>query len=216
MWRWSRRLDGRRVALGVASLVLAVAVAGAYAIKRSVGPRSPDTDTVSVGPIERLPASHQEFIESSTHASVPGVPIMRRISEYRARLETNPNDLEALIALANANYDIQRWELARDLYRRALAIDPKNPFVRTDLASSLRRMGDVEGAIAELEAVLKNDPKHGAALYNLGVILLRDKGDRKRAIQLWERLIALDPSNPTSKRLAEKVAELKKGGSPAG
>jgi len=49
---------------------------------------------------------------------------MTRINRMRERLNQNPRDTEALIALGNANFDIQRFDKARDLYLTSLEIDP--------------------------------------------------------------------------------------------
>ena len=139
--------------------------------------------------------------------------IMARIHDYRERLEKNPKDLEALIVLGNANYDMKRYEKSEEMYVRALEIDPKNLFVRTDLASAYKYTGNVERAISELKKVLSFDPRHKTALYNLGVILLNDKKDREGAIKAWEDIINHDPKSSFSIELQKKVSELKKSNS---
>src|SRR5262245_51509560 len=61
-----------------------------------------------------------------------GAP-MQAIQELRARVEKNPNDAEAVLQLANANYDIQNWDRARELYSHYLELKPDQPDVLTDL-----------------------------------------------------------------------------------
>ncbi len=157
---------------------------------------------------------------------------MQRIQEYKKRLEKNPKDLEALIFLGNANFDIQRFEKAKEYYEAALKVDGENVHVRADLASTLRNIGlsmvgsgremkngarEKEGerlidrAVAELRKVLKASPDNDVALYNLGVILLNDRNDRKGAIQAWEALIRLKPTDKLSLELQKKIKELKQG-----
>lgn len=138
--------------------------------------------------------------------------IMAQLHGYRERLDKNPKDLEALIMLGNANYDLKRYDKAKALYIRAIEIDSKNLFVRTDLASTYRYTGEVEKAISELRAVLSLDASHETALYNLGVILLNDKKDLDGAIKAWENLISHNPNSAFSKELQKRVAELKKSG----
>ncbi len=142
------------------------------------------------------------------------VPFMQKLAEYKTRLEKNPKDIEALVFLANANFDIQRYEKAKEFYLKALEVDPDNAHVRTDLASSYRNMGDSDQALNELNKVLKTDPNHEVALYNSGIILLNDKDDTKKAISAWEKLVQLKPNDPLSTELREKIQELRKGPTP--
>lgn len=134
--------------------------------------------------------------------------IMAEINRYKERLNSNPNDLAALIFLGNANFDIRRYEPARDFYIRALAIDPKNPQVRTDLASCYRHLGETDLAVSELRTTLLLTPDHPEALYNLGVVLLNDKGDRPGAKSAWERLVQTHRGHPLAEGLPEKIKEI--------
>ena len=142
-------------------------------------------------------------------AQHPASRVMEQINQYKQRLEANPKDVEALIALGNANFDIQRFDQARGLYLRALEIEPKNVRVRTDLASCYKNLGDVEQAFKELNKVLSIDSKHETALYNLGVLLLNDKQDTQGAIATWEKLIAAHPNVDYAVDLKKKIEELK-------
>jgi tetratricopeptide (TPR) repeat protein len=142
-------------------------------------------------------------------AQHPAGRVMEQINLYKQRLETNPKDLESLIALGNANFDIQRFDKAKELYLRALEIEPKNVRVRTDLASCYRNLGNMEQAFKELKAVLSIDPVHETALYNLGVLLLNDRQDPQGAIAAWEKLIAAHPNVAYATDLKQKIEELK-------
>jgi tetratricopeptide (TPR) repeat protein len=152
---------------------------GAAQAAPAADPAPPDTPT------------HQGMVSPSTEASAGGPPIMQKIIEYKGRLDKNPKDLEALVFLGNANFDIQRFEKAQEYYQRALAIDQNNTHIRTDLASSYRQTGETDQAIGELKKVLAQDPNQEIALYNLGVILLNDKEDREGAVGVWKKLVAI-------------------------
>lgn len=153
--------------------------------------------------------------ETASEEDHPGTGPMAEISAYKERLKTNPKDLEALIFLGNSNFDIKRYEKAKELYIQALMIDPRNPSVRTDLASCFRNLGQADQAIVELRTVLALTPGHPPALFNLGVILANDKGDKKGAIQSWQELLNKHPENVLSHGLAEKIALLQHGGGAA-
>jgi cytochrome c-type biogenesis protein CcmH/NrfG len=142
------------------------------------------------------------------------VGMMERIQEYRQRLDKDPKDLEALIFLGNANYDIQRFDKAAEYYEKAIALDPKNLPVRTDLAMCYRNTGKVDQAVEELKQVLAMDPKHKTALYNLGFIMLNDKKDKKEALKAWDTLVSQNPTDPEYDSLRARIQQIKKG--PAG
>ncbi|MGA7242893.1 MAG: tetratricopeptide repeat protein, partial [Terracidiphilus sp.] len=65
--------------------------------------------------------------------------------------------------------------------------------VRTKLASSLYRNGDIDGAIAQLNKALTYDPKDANALFDMGMIKLQGKGDPKGALAAWQRLLKTNP-----------------------
>ncbi|MDC4205343.1 MAG: tetratricopeptide repeat protein [Candidatus Manganitrophus sp.] len=171
-------------------------------------------------PVPSAPAPVGEAASSSASAESPHgsgapVPFMQKLAEYKARLEKDPKDIEALVFMGNANYDIQRFEKAKEFYQKALEVDPNNTHVRTDLASSYRSLGETDQALEELNKVLKSDPKHEVALYNSGIILLNDKNDAEKATAAWEKLVQLKPNDPLSQELKKKISELKQTGSPS-
>ncbi|MFQ5779613.1 MAG: tetratricopeptide repeat protein [Nitrospiria bacterium] len=140
-----------------------------------------------------------------------GVSFMQKLEGFKKRLETDPKDIEALVFMANSNFDIQRFEKAQEFYLRALEVDPNNPHIRTDLASTYRHLGDSDKAIEELDQVLKAHPDHEVALYNLGIIQLNDKDNGEKAADAWERLVQLNPHDPLSEELRKKITAIKEG-----
>ena len=83
--------------------------------------------------------------------------------------------------------------------------NPKNVALRTKLASSLYRSGDVDGAIAELNRALSYNPRDANSLFNLGMIRLQGKRDTKGALTAWQQLLK---SNPQLS--ADRKAEVQK------
>jgi len=136
---------------------------------------------------------------------------MQKLQTYKDRLKKNPEDIEALIFLANANFDIQRYETAEKLYLRALEVDPENLHVRTDLASAYRNLGNSAKAVETLRKILKMNANHQVALYNLGIILLNDRGDPQGAADAWERLVKINPQDPLADALQEKIKTIRDG-----
>lgn len=180
----------------------------------NVGAGAPAPPPVPSAPAPVGEAASSSASAESPHGSGAPVPFMQKLAEYKARLEKDPKDIEALVFMGNANYDIQRFEKAKEFYQKALEVDPNNTHVRTDLASSYRSLGETDQALEELNKVLKADPKHEIALYNSGIILLNDKNDAEKATVAWEKLVQLKPNDPLSQELKKKISELKQTGSP--
>jgi len=153
--------------------------------------QSPSADPESSNPI--VPPFASGLIEApapdaTAHAGAGGSNVMAIIQQARERVNKNPKDVQALIFLANANYDVQRYQEAEGLYRRALELDPENVQVRTDLSTALYRLGRPKEAVEELQRALAIDYHHETALYNLGMIKLVAFDDREGAITAWTQL----------------------------
>jgi tetratricopeptide (TPR) repeat protein len=69
--------------------------------------------------------------------------------------------------------------------RAMLAEEPGDPFLRYAIALELKRRGDMEQAIADLEALLRDEPKHIASYYQLA-LMLADLGRPREAIHACE------------------------------
>ena len=139
-----------------------------------------------------------------------GAKFMAVVMQHKQRLEKNPKDKDALMFLGNANYDISRFDQAKDYYKRYLEVDPTHVGVRTDLATSYYKIKDVDSSIRELETVVAQVPDHETALYNLGLILWQDKQDKPGAVKAWEALLKAHPNHPKAVEVRKQIAEMKK------
>lgn len=141
-----------------------------------------------------------------------GAPAMAEIQRLQEALERDPNDAEALLRLANLNFDIQRWERAGELYARLLVLRPGDPDVLTDLGITLRARGDFAGALARFREAQQREPDHWQARFNEVVVLAFDQRDYGAAEKVLAELEKRAPGNPDVARLAGEVRRLKDGG----
>ena len=76
-----------------------------------------------------------------------------------------------MVALGNANFDAGRYEIAEKWYTAALARNPKDVNVRTDLGLSFmfREPADYDRAIKEFRQSLATDPNHEQTLQDIVV-----------------------------------------------
>jgi Tetratricopeptide repeat len=150
--------------------------------------------------------SPEQSLEQSPEQSIDP---MAAIQQARDRLNKNPNDIHVLIFLGNANYDIQRYQEAADLYQKALDLNSDNAQVRTDRATALYRLGRSKEAIEELNLALASDYHHENALYNLGMIKLKAFNDRKGALAAWTQLKGITQDQTLTAELDKRIAELR-------
>jgi len=127
-----------------------------------------------------------------------------------AKLKTNPKDTQALTDVGNLYYDAQQFPTAVQYYGQVLAIEPKNVAVRTDMGTAYLYMNDADRAITEFETALKDNPKHGQAMFNLGMAQWRAKGDTKAAVATWEKLLQTVPDFPQRADVEQMIAQAKK------
>jgi tetratricopeptide (TPR) repeat protein len=77
---------------------------------------------------------------------------------WRAILKAHPSDAESLAQLGLLEARQQRYKEAIPHYRKALALNPKLPGLRLDLALALFKDGDLKAAIPELRQLLNRVP----------------------------------------------------------
>jgi cytochrome c-type biogenesis protein CcmH/NrfG len=175
----------------MAALCLAVGLGIGYLMRGSqlavLPPQSTAHAVAQTAPATAKPMGHR-----------PSLDEMRQMADMQAaplleKLKSNPNDSSLLVQVGAIYHTTHRFKEAADYYSRALNIDPRNVTIRTKLASSLYRNGDVDGAIAQLNRALSYDPKDANALFDLGMIKLQGKSDPKGALADWQRLLKTNP-----------------------
>jgi cytochrome c-type biogenesis protein CcmH/NrfG len=129
---------------------------------------------------------------------MPGLAEMKQVADKRAaplleKLKSDPNNGATLVQIGAIYHTTHQFKDAAAYYDKAAQLDPRNVGVRTKLAASLYRTGDVDGALAQLNRALTDDPKDADALFDLGMIRLQGKGDGKGALATWQRLLKSNP-----------------------
>ncbi len=131
------------------------------------------------------------------------------IAELELRLAQNPNDFLLLSDLGNLHFEIQDFPGAIGYYERALAIAPDDANIRTDLGTALYYSDSPAEALAEFERSLELEPGHPQTLFNMGVVLLESRNDTEGAIELWERLIEMNPGYPQNPMVQQEIDQLR-------
>jgi cytochrome c-type biogenesis protein CcmH/NrfG len=187
--------DGKHVYL-MATVCLLLGVVVGYFLRGSASqPSSPGISQTTAAPA----ATQQP----------PTLEKMRQMADKSAaplldKLKSDPKNFEALNDAGKVYRATHQFKQAAAYYEKALQIKPESAATRTDLASCLYYLGDVDGALAQLDKALSYDPKFFGALLNLGIIKLQAKDDSAGAIRSWEKIVKTDP-DPQHKEVAKKM-----------
>jgi tetratricopeptide (TPR) repeat protein len=139
----------------------------------------------------------------SDHA--PSLQDMKQMADSKAapllaKLKNDPNNANLLDQVGAVYHATHQFKQAATYYDKAVRVDPKNVSMRTKLAISLYRSGDVDGAIGQLDHGLSFDPKDANSLFDLGMIRLQGKQDPKGALAAWQLLLKSNPQLSMDRR----------------
>ena len=136
----------------------------------------------------------------------------RRAFQTAADLLSGDAAVDALLGLARANADLQRWKDASDVLQRArdYASEARLPDILAALAGVEYRQGLGDAARKHLSDILLNSsPDHPAALYNLGCVFLYHYDDKPAALRAFNRYLRVAKPDPEADaRLERHVAAL--------
>jgi len=135
-----------------------------------------------------------------------GGPPMAEIQQLRDYVAKNPNDADAVLKLANLNFDIHNWPRAQELYSQYLKLRPGNPDVLTDLGISYRETQKFEEALEQFRQARKLAPGHWQSYFNEVVVLAFDLKRYDEAGPVLQELQRMQPGNPDVAKLADAVA----------
>lgn len=194
--------------LNTASYVIAVICLGlgifiGYLI-RGGSPQQPATPTAAA---QTIPPADMGAMQQQPTPDQMKQMADKQAEPLLASLKQNPNDPEALYKIGNVYYDTRQFADAVKYYEQSLKLKPDATDVRTDMATAYYFMGDPDHAIAEFEAVLKQNPKHANALFNEGMVKWEGKGDITGAIVAWKKLLVSNPDYPKREQVENLIAK---------
>lgn len=114
-----------------------------------------------------------------------------------AGLFEGKKDVNALITNANGLMDSGNYVDAIEEYKKVLEINPKNYDAKTDMGACLHTLGRNLEAKQVFEEVIKENPFHQIAMFNLGIVY-SSLNEHDKAIECWNKTIELGPNTPTA------------------
>ncbi len=157
-------------------------------------------------------ASQDPHAAMGQQQKMPTLDDMKRMADKQTaplleQLKKDPNNADLLNQVGTMYRATHQFKTAIDYYQKSLAINPKNVGARTDLASCLYYLGDVDGALAQLNKSLTYDPKHAGTLMNIGIIKWKGKNDVDGAVAAWEKLLKLNPDFENKEMIEHLIDE---------
>lgn len=152
---------------------------------------------------QQTPPGHPPAADPAGNALMQRV--MQEISDLKSRLESNPEDVDAMVRLGNLYMDAHKFEEAIPWFEQALE-RRANPDVQTDLGLCYRGLGNVDKALATFRQVRASDPTHFAARFNEAVVLFVDLKRADEARGIIEQLKKERPDDPDVARFEQALS----------
>lgn len=137
-------------------------------------------------------------------------------------LQSNPDDTDAMLTLANFFYDRTSLDQANNdnasmmsdakngilYFTKYLVHFPTAADARSDMAALYYYSGDTDAAIQQIGQVLKLNPNHVKANYNLGIFYAFGRNDLNAAKKQIEKVIELTRGNTAYKTTYDQSQQM--------
>jgi tetratricopeptide (TPR) repeat protein len=133
--------------------------------------------------------------------------IQDAVEIYHSILTIRPAHAPALINLGTIHYNLRRYELAEEHYRKATVADPEYALAFFDLGNVLDEMQRLTEATTAYQKAVALVPQYADAHYNLALAYER-QGQRRRALRHWLSYVRLDPVGPWAKHAKEQARKI--------
>jgi Flp pilus assembly protein TadD len=133
--------------------------------------------------------------------------IAGNLVELKQQFYANPDDVEVVLALANAYADQGRWEEAVEAYKLAIKLDPENGDLYNRLGIVFVALEDPDDAEDSYLKAIEYSPWDAESYYNLGE-LYRVQRRWSNAKYMFEKCLQM--SNDPGERavVKEKIISL--------
>ncbi|WP_419787386.1 tetratricopeptide repeat protein [Pseudodesulfovibrio sp.] len=129
---------------------------------------------------------------------------MAKVKEYMAKVDSNPDDMEALIGLGNAFLMMRAWDRALIPLEHAHKLQPDNDGVLKAIGIAYFNKKEFEKADASYQDILRIKPNDTLAMFNLGVINKYYFKKLDVARTYFEKVIELEKNDPEMVKMARE------------
>ncbi len=172
------------IVFGIAGILFGVIIGWVLGSQQARGPVPAAAPVAQAAPAPQ-PASPQP------------VPIdTERVKALQSVAAQNAKDPQPLVQLGNIYFDAEQYKDAIGWYEKAIALNPNDANVSTDLGVAYYYMNQADRALTQFDHSLKVDPKHIKTLLNVGIVRAFGKQDLPGAAQAWQQVVELSPDSP--------------------
>ncbi len=132
-----------------------------------------------------------------------------RVGALRAAAERDAEDVASRVALGNAYFDAERFGEASVWYEQALALNPSDVNVSTDLGVSYYYTRQPDRALEQFDRSLAVDPRHSKTILNIGIVRAYAKQDLDGAGTAWQQVIEIAPDSPEARAAQEALETIR-------
>ncbi len=122
----------------------------------------------------------------------------------RVWLQSDSDTARLLMQRATVSMQAQQYKLALSLFDKLVVVEPDWAEAWNQRASTRFLAGDTDGAMADINKVMKLEPRHFGALAGMGMIL-QGAGLDKSALEIFNKALGIYPLEPDIRKLAEKL-----------
>lgn len=122
----------------------------------------------------------------------------------RIWLQSGSDTANLLMQRATASMQAQQYALALSLFDKLVALEPDWAEAWNQRATTRFLTGDTDGAMADIDKVMKLEPRHFGALAGMGMIL-QGEGLDKRALEIFKKALGIYPLEQDIQKLVEKL-----------
>jgi cytochrome c-type biogenesis protein CcmH/NrfG len=141
---------------------------------------------------------------------VDKIKLQREIAQLEGLVKNDPGNYQAWKKLGDNYFDVDLPSKSIEAYRKALAIDNKDPNVWTDMGIMYRKVGDFTKAIESFDDAIERDPNHVNSRLNKGVVYIYDLQDLPKGIAAWEGALSVQTAGPQADRIRAELEQVKR------
>jgi tetratricopeptide (TPR) repeat protein len=119
-------------------------------------------------------------------------------------LQSESDTANLLMQRATVSMQARQYPLALSLFDKLVALEPDWAEAWNQRATTRFLAGDTDAAMADLNQVMKLEPRHFGALAGMGMIL-QGAGLDKSALEIFKKALAIYPLAPDIQKLVEKL-----------
>ncbi|MBI1824445.1 MAG: hypothetical protein HY200_04540 [Nitrospirae bacterium] len=173
------------------------------------------------GKIQRSQQASNEEGTREAGEMVPPVNPIEMVARLEKKLKENPNDLQGQMMAGRSYATLQRWDDAKNAWKKAVELDRRNEVAQFNYADVLLKSakpGDsavYQEALEHLNIALMIVPREPVVLWTKGIALL-NLGKNMETDQVWtEAYQYLPPGSKDAEFVKQALQNLRSGKTPA-